>query len=244
MPVISDHVWTAEEIVEFALANGVTERADSGWRYSNTGYVILGMLIEKVTGKTFSAYLRDTIFAPSNMKDTWAGGSENFPHDRLARAYVHADEVGKPIWNLAGLGDAANGVWDATEWFHLSGANAAGELVSTPSDIVSFLRSMIGGAILPDRMFSEMTNDPWTANFPGTPAVGYGLGVFIFERMGRRVMGHIGHIPGHTSLATWDWQSGAAMMVSQNSGGLDRHSSYMANINDLVFDLWEEVLPG
>ncbi len=60
------------------------------------------------------------------MKDTWVGTYDDFPLAREARGYMHADDDEKPQWDISGAGDPDDGVWDSTEWFPLSGANAAG----------------------------------------------------------------------------------------------------------------------
>ena len=139
--------------------------------YSNTGYVLSGIIIARETGKTYAAHLRERIFAPLGMKDTWVATHEAFPIEREARGYMHVDPDKKPQWDIQGAGDPVDGVWDSTEWFPMSGANAAGDMVSTPKDIVTFLNALFDGKILGPRQVGEMKDNLRPAQFPGSKVV-------------------------------------------------------------------------
>ena len=146
MPMISDKLWTSAKMVRRVhLAHGVRKEPWHGMEYSNTGYVLAGLIIERETGHPYNEHLRRRIFTPLGLKDTWVGTYETFPLAREARGYMHADDNEKPQWDVSGAGDPVDGVWDSTEWFPLSGANAAGDMVSTPHDVVVFLNALLTG---------------------------------------------------------------------------------------------------
>jgi D-alanyl-D-alanine carboxypeptidase len=232
MPMISDKTWTGDEIVKFAFEHGVRKEPWHGMEYSNTGYVLAGRIIEHVTGKPYADHLRKRIFEPLGMKDTWVGTYENFPLEREARGYMHADDDEKPQWDVSGAGDPVDGVWDATEWFPLSGANAAGDMLSTPRDIVTFLNALFDGRIVSQKQLAEMKDNIKPATFPGSNVVANGHGLLVMRYGDIDVKGHLGQIPGHTSIMGRDEKTGVTAMLIQNSGAGDFESFYLKGVNE------------
>ena len=107
-------------------------------QYNNTGYILAGMIIARETGGSLSQALRMRLFEPLGLNDTWVGTDESYPAERAARAYFHKeDEDGQ--WDIAGAGEPVDGCWDSTDWFPLSGANAAGDIVATPRDLMRWI---------------------------------------------------------------------------------------------------------
>jgi D-alanyl-D-alanine carboxypeptidase len=234
MPMISDKVWSGPEIVKFAFKHGVRKEPWHGMEYSNTGYVMSGIIIERETGRPYSEHLRRRIFEPLGMKDTWVGTYEKFPLAREARGYMHADDDAKPQWDVSGAGDPVDGVWDSTEWFPLSGANAAGDMVSTPHDIVVFLNALFDGQILSQKQLTEMKDKTDSAQFPGSNVVANGHGLLVMRYGDIDIKGHLGQIPGHTSIMGRDEKSGITLMLIQNSGAGDFESFYLKGVNEPV----------
>ncbi|QIE56751.1 beta-lactamase family protein [Pikeienuella piscinae] len=234
MPMISDKTWTAEEIVEFSFVHGVQKDPWHGMEYSNTGYVLAGMIIAKETGAPYSEHLRRRIFEPLGMKDTWVGTHESFPIEREARGYMHVDEEGDSQWDVTGAGEPIDGVWDATEWFPLSGANAAGDMISTPRDAVTFLNALFDGRILKEKALAEMKDNTSPAQFPGSNTVANGHGLLVMRYGDADVKGHLGQIPGHTSIMGREEKTGVTLMLIQNSGAGDFESFWLAGVNEPV----------
>lgn len=234
MPMISDKIWTAEEIIDFSFKHGVQKEPWHGMEYSNTGYVLAGMIISVETGKPYSEHLRSRIFEPLGMKDTWVGTHETFPIQREARGYMHADDDDNPQWDVSGAGDPVDGVWDATEWFPLSGANGAGDMVSTPRDVVTFLNGLFDGRVLGEKQLAEMKDNIKPAVFPGSNTVANGHGMLVMRYGDIDVKGHLGQIPGHTSMMGRDEKTGVTAMLIQNSGAGDFESFYLKGVNEPV----------
>jgi CubicO group peptidase (beta-lactamase class C family) len=116
---------TEAETVEKAFR--FPNRYDPGtlYRYSNVGYTLLGMVIEKVTGASYEAYLRETFFDPLEMDDTGYVLPEWKP-DQLAHGYYPNNDWGTPrdqawdedgpYWNLRANGGILSNVWDMYRW--------------------------------------------------------------------------------------------------------------------------------
>ncbi len=232
MPMISDKIWTAEEIVDFAFRHGVQKEPWHGMEYSNTGYVLAGIIIARETGRPYSDHLRERIFEALGMLDTWVGTHEKFPIEREARGYLHVEPEGKPQWDIQSAGEPVDGVWDSTEWFPMSGANAAGDMVSTPRDVVTFLNALFDGRILGAKQLYEMKDNLKPASFPGSNVVANGHGILVSRYGDIDVKGHLGQIPGHSSLMGRDEQSGVTAMLVQNSGAADFDSFFLKGVNE------------
>ncbi len=98
-----------------------------GWSYCNTGYILLGLIIEQITGGPVAEALRARIFEPVGMEDTYLD-EEEWPRARLVRGYLRY-----------------SGQWvDVTDW-NVSTAWTAGALVSSPPDLAAFVRALFGG---------------------------------------------------------------------------------------------------
>jgi D-alanyl-D-alanine carboxypeptidase len=244
MPMISEKVWKAEEIVDFAFKHGVQKEPWHGMEYSNTGYVLAGIIIARETGRPYSNHLRERIFDPLGMRDSWVGTHEKFPIDRLARGYMHVDPDGKPQWDIQGAGDPVDGVWDSTEWFPMSGANAAGDMVSTPKDVVTFLLALFEGKILGPKQLGEMKDNLKPASFPGSKVVANGHGLLVSRYGDIEVKGHLGQIPGHSSLMGRDEKTGVTAMLIQNSGAADFEAFFLNGINEPFGEIFHAARKG
>jgi D-alanyl-D-alanine carboxypeptidase len=241
MPMISDKDWTAQEIIDFSFERGMQKEPWHGMEYSNTGYVLAGMIIAAETDAPYSDYLRRRIFGPLGMTDTFVGTHESFPTERAARGYMHVED-GASQWDTSGAGDPVDGLWDATEWFPLSGANAAGDMVSTPRDVVTFLNALFEGRILNEKTLSEMKDNIKPAVFPGSNTVANGHGLLVMRYGDMDVKGHLGQIPGHTSIMGRNEETGITAMLIQNSGGGDFESFWLAGVNEPVGKVFEAAM--
>ena len=147
MPKGAADDWTAQRIVEFALAGGTQNAPGETFVYSNTGYVLAGEIVAAERGEPLSRWLRRAVFAPAGMGETWCGGDEAFPRERLARAYVFDSE------------SAEAPPEESTAWFPLSGIGAAGDLVTTPRDLARGTHALFTGQVL-DRAGLDLLTTP------------------------------------------------------------------------------------
>lgn len=149
-----------------------------GWAYDNSGYILLGAIIEKVSGKTYEQFVEEEIFRKLGMK-----------HSR----YGHADEV-VPL-RASGYSQGPDGVRNA-EYLSMTQPYAAGSLMSTVDDLVIWSRALTGEALLKksslDRMFT-----PYRLKSGVSTHYGYGMSLFDYE--GRKVLEHSGGIFGFST---------------------------------------------
>ena len=148
----------------------------SEMRYSNSGYVLLGYLVERISGQSYAAFVRDNIFRPLGMNDT---------------AYDVSAEIVER--RAAGYRVAVGGFKNAP-YVDMTIPHGAGGLYSTTEDLLRWTRGLFGGKLLTSASLRKMTT-PFKSD--------YALGVAAIQRDGRNFMiTHSGGIEGfNTSLA-------------------------------------------
>lgn len=134
----------AAELVRIALSHKPDFAPGQGWQYSNTGYVLAGMLVERVTHKDIGTAVTELVIRPAHLRDTyWPPAGER----RIRGPHAHNYTVDKA--------DPAGPLVDVTE-YEPSWAGAAGAMVSTPSDLNRFWRELLGGRLLPRWALAQM----------------------------------------------------------------------------------------
>jgi D-alanyl-D-alanine carboxypeptidase len=151
------------------------------WRYNNTGYVLLGMIIERASGKPYATYLEEEFYKPLGLSQTYYCSQKPIIKHR-AQGYQRANR------------QLAN-----AEYLSMTQPFSAGALCSTVGDLVAWQRALVGGKVVRPASYAAMTTPESLGD--GKPLTyGYGLGVGTFEK--RRRVSHGGGINGfNTELA-------------------------------------------
>jgi D-alanyl-D-alanine carboxypeptidase len=169
--------WTPAELVALSTAKPLDFAPGTDWNYSNTNYVVAGMLVEKVTGRPYEVAVAQRILRPLGL------GATSVPGTRIGIPGPHAH----------GYVRVAGQVVDITE-INPSIAYAAGEMISTTGDLDRFVDALLDGHLLRPAEQKELTSV-----LPNTH--GYGLGFTSTELpCGVTVWGHSGGIPGYSSV--------------------------------------------
>lgn len=176
-------VWTAEEFIDIAAAQPPAFAPGEGWAYSNSGYNLLGLVIEEATGQTWRDAVTERVIAPLGLADT----SLPEPGDSTM-----------PVPFMHGYGIIGGKVVDLTFIDpSMAGAAGGGALVTTVGDLVTFLTALRSGKLFKDPKTFAMMSDFVAAEGDGG-RVGYGLGL---ERYllpgGLEIIGHMGSTAGY-----------------------------------------------
>jgi D-alanyl-D-alanine carboxypeptidase len=198
--------WRPRDLVALVADQPPDFPAGSARSYSNTGYVLLGLIIERVTGQRLGRELERRIFRPLGMHDTSA--PTNFPLlvGRHANGYsLRLDDQLNPIEGT---------LFDITI-FNPSLAWAAGNVVSDVEDLARFFRGLLGGRLLPPALLADMKTP--VDQTPGEAS--YGLGLIVAPSPCGPLFGHDGGIPGFTNfiLSSEDGTHQFAVMVNANA---------------------------
>jgi D-alanyl-D-alanine carboxypeptidase len=179
--------FTPQELLAIGLSQPPTNAPGERWSYSNTNYVILGLLVERLTGRPYAQEISRRILRPLGLRDTSFPGTSPFIRGPHMAGYV--------AWPDGSLRDVTV--------FSQSSGWATGEMISTAADLNSFYRALLTGRLLTPALLAQMQTTVTVV--PGLPEVaGYGLGIFWLATPCGRVWGHFGQEVGYS---TNSWHS-------------------------------------
>ncbi|SDF87324.1 Beta-lactamase [Dyadobacter soli] len=144
---------------------------DSGSKYSNTGYILLGYIMEDITGKSYDTNLQERILTRIGLKNTRFGGKID---PSLGDAYSYSFSTH----------------WEKREETHLSQPAGAGGIVSTPGDVNAFMNALFNGKLVSKESLVEMTRIVDNA----------GLGLAPTPFYGKKGFGHTGGLDGFETV--------------------------------------------
>jgi len=185
------------------------------YQYSNTGYVIAGVIVEKAGGVPLLPFLSSRIFKPLGMASV-----ADIDQERLGET----DPVGYLRYALGPLRPAPK---EGKGWLF-----AAGELAMTAEDLARWNVGMIDQKLLTPASYRQMQTDVLLENGLG---IGYGLGIQVRRRDGRRVLEHGGEVSGFTSTNLVFPDDRAAVTVLVNQDSIDTSGAIAGRIADLLF---------
>ncbi|MEV7079612.1 serine hydrolase domain-containing protein [Streptomyces sp. NPDC093516] len=179
---IQHRFFQPHDLLATALAHPAHFPPGTRWKYSNTNYLLAGLLIERVTGRPVQEEITRRVIRKAGLRHTyWPQAGDQ----SLRRPHAHGYALSDP---------RTRRVMDVTE-MDPSWGGAAGQLVSTPGDLAAFARVLIDGGLLPARQLAEMRK---TVDAPLLPGWRYGLGVFSVPlSCGGVYWGHGGDIDGY-----------------------------------------------
>ncbi|MEU4794790.1 serine hydrolase domain-containing protein [Streptomyces sp. NPDC023327] len=198
------------ELVDLALREPPLFEPGKGWSYSNTGYILAGMIIQKATGHHWSDEVRTRIIEPLGLKHTFSPRERTglpVPH---AKGYHQFKEGGRLV--------------DSTE-MNMSWGSSAGDLITTAPDLTRFWRALLGGELLEPRQMKQMLRTVPAPSEGDTRVRRMGLGIFWTQLdCGGGYWGHggttLGHLNANGFLGKGD--KGALVMRSTNRFADDR----------------------
>ncbi|PGE03452.1 serine hydrolase domain-containing protein [Bacillus pseudomycoides] len=195
--------FTAEELVKIGLLLPPDFAPGKGWSYSNTGYVLLGILIEKVTGNSYAEEIENRIIEPLELSNTFLpGNSSVIPGTNHARGYFQPD--------------GAIELKDVT-YYNPSIGSSAGDMISTADDLIKFFSSLLSGKLLKEQQLKQMLTTVPTGS---AEISGYGLGIYETKLPnGVSIWGHSGGIPGFSTFAGGTLGGKHTLAVNLNSLG-------------------------
>ncbi|MER5197022.1 serine hydrolase domain-containing protein [Streptomyces sp. NPDC002755] len=191
---------TPQQVVASAAAKQPEFRPGTKQHYLNINYTVLGLLIEKVTGRSYASEATRLVLAPAGMRDTYFPGTDPRvlgPHNRGYQAVEKADGTTEFV--------------DVTEW-NQADRFAAGDMISTTADLERLLTSLFKGRIVPQPQLREMFTVP--AHIDGAT---YSAGLQRFEYEGRVYWLKSGARYGYSALIAGTRDLGRTLVYSVNS---------------------------
>lgn len=211
--------WTPAELVDLAVNLGPDCQPGESFHYSNTGFVLLGMIIEEITGSDWETEIRERVIEPLGLSGTVVPetGDTSLP-DPYARGYLDMEDISEGFLSKdSSLVDRGN--YDPS-WYWSSG-----DIISTPEDLRRFIQAVDQGELL-----NEETHEQWMSSFYGDGSMAVGLA--LFKNNGHGAIGHPGEVHGYNTSMQYHQEGEIAIAAIAN-----RTLKYSLNIHDLV--LWD-----
>lgn len=184
-----ERVWTEQELLDVAFKHEPNFAPGKSWSYSNTNYILIGMILQKQTGKSLPDLVQQRIARPLGLTHTYfadpraTNTGPGYTHGYAVRfagpSPTYVDTASQPIGGWGG---------------------AAGAIISTPNELARVFSAVLGGKLFSQNQLNQMkTTVDLPAEFPFKG--GYGLGLMQIKSPCGTVWGHGGDTLGHHSTA-------------------------------------------
>ncbi|MBS2551926.1 beta-lactamase family protein [Catenulispora sp. NL8] len=207
--------YSPEQLVAMAMRHAPMAAPGTAFAYSDTDYVLAGMIVQRVTGRSWADEVNARIIAPLGLDHTVAPGTFPFIIGPHAEGYMSFG-TGKLL--------------DVTA-FNPSAADASGSIISTADDLTRFYTALVGGRLLSPAQLAQMeTTVPASALGPG---VRYGLGLgWVPLSCGGGYYGHPGGIFGYNTWGGVTADARRAVVVSDTGDGGDASQQAVIGLVD------------
>lgn len=194
------HQWTSQEIL--ALVGKPRFAPGTDFQYSNTNFILLGLVLEAATGSSVEAVIRDRFLDPWDLRETWFQGEEVVP---VTPAHAYLRQNGRWISLDDGTAFRPHTSAATVAW-------AAGAMISSARDLATWARALYGGHVLSDASLAEMVT---------FSEDDYGLGTRSYMMGGRPAWGHGGSLRGAEATMRYVPSLDAAVVVLWNRGRVE-----------------------
>ncbi len=197
--------WTPQETLDSLVGPPYFEPG-TGYHYSSTNFILLGLVLEQATGKQLGALLRQRLFKPIGLDHTYFQDA------------AHAPAAGAAVGHSATTGaDISDGTNYRPTTSEATVAWAAGAILSDVTDIATWCRTLYGGHLLQPDSLAQMENYDYSPYSDET----YGLGTRTRIFDGERMFGHTGSLRGFYGAMWYYPDSDLTVVVLDNKGRID-----------------------
>ena len=182
---VRDNYYSSRDLIDIALTHPAAFEPGSQFRYTNTNYIALTLLIEKVTHRPLAEQITQRIIEPLGLSHTYY---PNPGEEDIRNTHPHGYHRNTPTDD-----------WQDITHMDPSWASGAGAMISTPSELTTFIQATFDGTLLSPDSITEMQKTVDT-DHPELGMNGYGLGIFSLPlSCGGEAWGHTGGLFGYTS---------------------------------------------
>ncbi len=205
--------YTPLQLVHIATAKPLLFTPGTQWSYSNTNYIVLGLLIEKLTHHSVAAELQRRIIGPLGLRRTYLAGAFPFLPNPAEHGYEQL-AAGAPLTDLT--------------TYNMTWAFSAGAIVSTTDDLNRFYRAVLTAKLFPPAQLAEMEQ-----TVPINSIDGYGLGLMSAQGCAGTILGHDGSVPGFLTYS-FDSTDGQRQITVSMDRSLTVPAAVPEAINNLL----------
>jgi CubicO group peptidase (beta-lactamase class C family) len=201
-----------DDLIAFLAREKPPVRFNPGdkWEYSNTAFVLLASIIEKVTGQKFADFIANRIFNSLGMENTRIYNTRRSSNERIpdyAYGYMYSDSFKRyilpdslPFYNIV---------------YYLDGIEGDGDVNTTTTDLYKWQEALMKHSILNDRLKRELL-EPHSL-FDTALNINYGYGVFLGENEMGKYITHTGIWPGYRTILTYYYTGDITIIIFSNN---------------------------
>ena len=198
-----DKVWSYEDRLKYVAGKPAVHPAGKGWAYSDTNYILLGMLLELLSGNYLYDEISERILEPYRLNETYPSLSRKII--KLSMGYSGLSEWGMPEKVVA------EGLYVFNPQMEWTG----GGFYSTTTDMARWAKLYYDGGLISDTLLNRMTT-PCSFGEDLGDNTAYGMGSFIYETKFGKAWGHTGTMPGYNSIFAYFPEQDMAMALQVN----------------------------
>jgi D-alanyl-D-alanine carboxypeptidase len=226
--------WTVEALVAWAAGQPLYAEPGFAYHYSNTGYNLLGMIIEQVTGQPSARVIEEKIAVPLGLEHTFLPDSAQVPGETI-HGYDGAASAPVDIATLPSTG-----------MMNYALAGTAGGMISTLEDLRVWAKALATGELLSEKMHLEQLPQP-DPNGEAPFTTGYGLGLSLMDVW----IGHAGAVSGYSCYMFYYPEQDATIVTFFNKlsafdekNNMAEQWAYGRNFVKMSEALYPETFPG
>jgi len=193
----TDTAYSTQELIAVFADQPANFQPGESWAYNNSGYVLLGAVIEAVTGQSWSEALNARISQPLQLQ-TLQSGQADVMFDEMAQGYT-LDQEGEAV---------------PAQRIHMSVPHAAGDMLGNTSDLAGWGYALHTGQVVSPALYQQMIA---RTELPDGEMIDYGYGIVPFDVRGQEAIGHGGGIFGFTTDSLYLPDSGIFVAVLNNT---------------------------
>ncbi len=184
-------------------------KPDRKYSYSNTNYMLLGYIIEEITSESYQAVLQKNIVDKLNLKNTNLGSVIDTDKNQAQSFYFSRSD------------------WQIQKQWHMSTANAAGAIISSPHDLNIFINALMSGKLLSKTSLKKMLSRGYS----------YGRGTVRYPFYERYCHGHYGEIGGFNSALLYFPEDDVSLAVSVNGLALNFNDDIVVPVLSIYYNI-------
>ena len=212
--------WTPRECVSLILDSQPLHQTGKRWAYSDTNYLLLGMILEKVTAQTFYDLAQQRLLTPLNLRSTLPTTQAELPS--LCQGHIGAQDVfGLPQQTISEGRYCMN---PSFEW-------CGGGFLSNVEDLANWMRWLHTGKVLSPNLYDQLVQ-PVDFRTAQPAEMGYGLGTFVWQTEQGTFLGHAGMMPGYLTQIEFStrYRYSIAMQTNTDEGLGRQHHAIVQRI--------------
>ena len=215
--------WTEPELLDMIFDENLDFNPGTDNQYSNSNYVLLGIIAERATGKSLQSLYHDEIFFPLSLNHTYFLPSDSIPAE-LVTGYDR-NLIPLPGWHYT---EPENTAWSSC-------AYASGGMAATASDVLAFVDAVMNRRIITEQSYVMMTQFTKAKKPKDKYLEHFGLGLFQYRDFYDGAYGHLGLFIGSEAVAIFSTERKFVLVFLVNVSRVDNSDAIIRKYLDLIF---------